>query len=536
MARPLPLIALCALVLVPLGAASWASQGASEPDTWIDRASGFMFSQPDTSPSQAVSRVYFNGFSGTEAGDGTGFATPLSPNAAALATAHASYPQRAWAMLGVWKDCNHDGYVGSGEQGLLEYRTTLLDATVGERTCPAGPVPVDPATGAPPEGWTPVHNDGAWVHELFALGWRHREPDGSFVRTDPWTLEDSGLRAWSDDGVPGQPPSETSCRTFAPRGTYHSVGALVAYLDCYDAERVGRAASSLPPQAAPLWTRVADVANPWGDEGDPAVVGVWDCSRPIYGQYAPVPLSIYSPSPRLDTRAVSPAGETSAVLSGFDFCNRATRDDGGTHVEHVAASAPYALELDEGGDMGFVRNRTDFALVYDEPVRGSPVGGPWALADGGSGNGILDAPPFWHSDSVRSASRNPYFSRSTLGPDTVRYATYYAWVPVGLVAQYGLSMPGGPRAWTYGAEACGAATSGIVNGWQCDRTPWYAEGSEPRAHELGGRPSVPGDGVPIGPRPGDPYDLRDVDCYDESAGPARSAGLTYGMLSGTACA
>ena len=31
------------------------------------------------------------------------------------------------------------------------------------------------------------------------------------------------------------------------------------------------------------------------------------------------------------------------------------------------------------------------------------------------------------------------------------------------------------------------------------------------------------------------FELRDVDCYDQSVGPARQAGVGWGVLSGTSC-
>jgi hypothetical protein len=46
---------------------------------------------------------------------------------------------------------------------------------------------------------------------------------------------------------------------------------------------------------------------------------------------------------------------------------------------------------------------------------------------------------------------------------------------------------------------------------------------------------IDGQSVPIGPRPGDTFNLRDVDCYDESVGAARGLGVGYGLLSNTQC-
>jgi hypothetical protein len=41
--------------------------------------------------------------------------------------------------------------------------------------------------------------------------------------------------------------------------------------------------------------------------------------------------------------------------------------------------------------------------------------------------------------------------------------------------------------------------------------------------------------MPISVTPGAPFNLRDIDCYDQSAEPLRQNGVQYGVFTGTAC-
>src|SRR5439155_20516801 len=127
----------------------------------------------------------------------------VSPNVGALGTATPLDPYTPMAVLGVWKDCNEDGYIGYGDQGLLEYRSELL--ALSSSVCPPRSTPIDPTTGRVPYDWFPSHNDGSWVRELLPIGW---DRQGLSITGQPYDLNiydinDSGARVWADDGPAG---------------------------------------------------------------------------------------------------------------------------------------------------------------------------------------------------------------------------------------------------------------------------------------------------------------------------------------------
>ena len=280
-------IAAMMLLTVPLGAAEWRGRGFYEPDTAQDVAGGFMYNDPDTGTTGA--KVYFSAFPAYYV---------LSPNhnSAALGTQAAPYPTNLHAVLGVWKDCNKDGYIGTPEGLFTEYLSALLlDTSV----CPPTPT-VDHAD----ESFTPVHNDGQWVREFLAIG-----PD--FVAGAPGTEDDQGpehvnntnhfnladesARIWGDWGLP-EDETKASCPVNPrPTGTYQSTGGFLRYADCFSNWRVtgqwndvahlagqpglafDDAAKERPDQSAtPL-----NQPNPWGQEGDASYVSAFDCSQPI---------------------------------------------------------------------------------------------------------------------------------------------------------------------------------------------------------------------------------------------------------------
>lgn len=149
--------------------------------------------------------------------------------------------------------------------------------------------------------------------------------------------------------------------------------------------------------------------------------------------------------------------------------------------------------------------------------------------------------------TIIGEDRNPYTNREVLKSGSVfapvQYVTSYVSLSSTAISAYGLVLPHGATTGIYGAENCGTAMSGVVNGWRCDPHTWW-----PGACQLGYDccntdpnggyackvliEGVPSDGsVDVG----HPYNLRDVDCYDTSVDGARQAGVSYGTLTGTSC-
>ena len=198
--------AVVALMAAVPAAGAWSSQGAFEPDTLRDVQDGFMFLEPDTDPAESKEQVYFNLIQHA-------YVTSVNPNVGAAKTGIRSTPtQTLSAFLGVWKDCNADGYIGAAESAIHEYRSELLlDSTI----CPAGG----------------VYNSGDWVYEFRWIGWNDQtsnETNFGFRNI----VNDTSSRVWADLGLPGAVGGGTCPINPQPEGTTASTGGMISYLAC----------------------------------------------------------------------------------------------------------------------------------------------------------------------------------------------------------------------------------------------------------------------------------------------------------------
>lgn len=551
-------LTLVVLLAAPSAAAGWAIKGAWEPDTRWD-VDGRMRLEPDRDARTGVRNVYFNGFNGA----GTMLTTSLNPNVATLGTSVQAAPFLPIAMFGLWKDCNGDGYVGLGDQGLVEYRAELLfDATY----CPPTPSSSAPA-------WT-THNDGVWVVELIPIGY---DDITTAEDENPLNLNDTAARVWADWGLPSD-PAPSSCATApAPRGTFRSTGGLLRYLDCFTANRIADALTTAaqtagvpelgfgdaPPghpdeSASPLNQR-----NPWGSEADAPLVRAFDCGQPSEivlsdptdpgnGQGALQLVAdedgviarqnVYAPNPAVQPEG-SPAGTVNETQAGATDCDRSDADEAVDLDGRRAGSdgdLPYALEgPSEPVPADAPRARTDFAFAFEEGKRNASAGGLLGARsrdDGGVGTTSLTG--LWVSVGTPVAGRDAYVTRRDVGPEPVTYVTYYAFVDPGLASDANLVLPSQNQVAFYAEDGC---ESGRV---ACDPAAWWrgAQGEDitPRDSRLGidaTNPTVPSadPATRIGVRVGQHYHMRDVDCVDASATGPREAGVHWGALTGTAC-
>lgn len=294
------LLTLTAVMLlsIPTGLAEWKGRGFYEPDTKLDRELGFMFANPDTSPTGE--KVYFSAYASY-------YVATVNHNLATVGSNVAPYPTNIHFMLGAWKDCNKDGYVGQAETALLEYRSELL--VLDTSVCPAK------ATPSPiPQGWFPSHNDGQWVREFLWIGPDHVRPDtgnsGCFdhpttadcVRaennTNPFNVADESARIWADWGLPSESASASCPINPRPRGTYQSTGGLLRFVDCPASWRITGAINNAVATANSTGVHALDVIafsdsaqhrpdesnsilnqkNPYGQQSDASFVEAWDCN------------------------------------------------------------------------------------------------------------------------------------------------------------------------------------------------------------------------------------------------------------------
>ena len=556
-----PILLLVVLLSAPLVAA-YGFRGDVEPSTKRDGTDGYMWTTPNTAP---ANKVYFNGFSGTYVGYTAGITTSVNPNVAALGSAHQNYPYRAWALLGIWRDCNNDGYVGYGDQALLEYRVELLRAPVGpgEGICPAEQLPQ-----TVPRNWLPVHNDGTLVREFLPIGWDVYQGSTGCPRTMLYTcsdrnvfnVNDSESRVWADWDEPGAPPGTQCYVRPHPRGTWHSVGGAVTWADCFATNKIMGLIDTANLESTYEGVKGYDCdnsyvlaeyhagCNPWGETKQASHVDAFDCRKGDQLVAPPrnatvgdqtvtwgytVNVSRPQATPGVTTRG-SIAGTLNETYSDFDDCRENNQGNPGL------SGAPYSTESDIQNQNGR-RFQHDQVLVYQEGIRPTApvpvyqaIGGPSGPEDGGVGwRGINSFEGYWVGTSVTAASRNPYVNRDTVQPMKVTYTTFYASLGGAATSRYGFQFPG--TAGTYGSEACPTLGAGAPdrNGWACDPAAWWP--LEPTGAKTMPQATYSVGTVDIGVKAGQKYQLRDVDCFDESVTLLREQGISYGVASGSQC-
>jgi hypothetical protein len=541
-------LAITLLMTVPAGVQAWAGKGSYEPDTSYDATNGWMYTGTDTTPcgdatcATGPNDVYFNGFLGQPLTyEGISFNSGTNPNFATVGSEIPTFPDSPKAMLGIWKDCNDDGYIGLGDNALFEYRTEVLNAQIAAGLAPAGICPVGAIPAPIPYKWMPVHNDGTWVHEFIGLGEENGpNPQIAFAQS-PWNLVDEGARVWVDDGLPGGPPTGTCYTLNYPPGSFHTVGGIESVLDCYLTNKIENNAQTVcgATNTCAEWSQVKATGNPWGEENGGSMVTVWDCSQ---GPVATGPAvtnyhdAVNHPKvpPTVDPTG-SPGGTANATGSGLTARCSPYFNSTETNPGATLAAAPYTAESNVNQING-VKLAPDFQMRFTEdtarpaPVVGSSLG-RGSPGDGGIGQDVYGR-GFWASNGVRALSRNPLVDRTLLKPQGVTVYSYYAFVSPQAISDYHLSLPKTPygaqlTTGTYGAEACGSFTTGVHNEWACDPNAWYPNGQDGCTSQL--------ENINYCAKVGDAYDMLDVDCYDYSVSALRSVGVGYGVLTGTSC-
>jgi hypothetical protein len=562
-------------------AAAWSGVGSYEPDTTRDITDGWMYPTADTSACGATAspcvkeQVYLNGYPGQCAQ----VCYITNPNVGTLHSSIYVADESFHAIFGVWKDCNADGYIGLGDDGLWDYREEVLTVPGGLGVGPGlsiCPVQTEPAGGVPANGnWFPVHNDGTWIREFIPIGWSDQQSvTGDH---DPWNLNDNNARVWADYGLPEEPYAPSCPLIPVEHGTFGSVGGLLHTYDCREGftvtstfDSVADSDPTLQPYSFSDHPRdqqnsasKANVKNPWGQASDGSYAEVWDCSQPTthvvtLGKpfQAVGNLGFYQvnvsqprvpPSVTPTQAGASPSGTVNDAGSGFDQCHRPTGadDQNGAapqgiiyegssdnfHAGKSLANAPYLIEYD----------------VASTPARVTPD--DWMAP---SGDTYPHSPydkaghPDWPDPTSEQATgsigqwggthqwTNPFFLQKYQLQTGGVYHTFY-----GYTSLAGVQTPKGAATGTYGAESCGSFTTGIHNGWQCDPTKWWvnSQGADlkngARSAALGPLNCSTGTTCGFyGATVGDPYNVRDIDCYDQSIGAVRDAGLSYSQLDG----
>lgn len=522
----------CVLTLAfPVAGAAWNLAGAIEPDTPEDRADPTMPQLPDQDPDPAVRRVYFSVVAQEDmpGPGGARYNTNVLPGARMLPLASFS----ASAYLGVWKDCNRDGYVGSADGALWQYHTTLLPDTT---LCPPG---------------TSHHND-SWVVEfvwispiVYLPGWPALQP--------PHVIVDPEAVVWGDLGRPGDSRAAPCDVARIPAGTTSRTAGLVALADCA-LQRRGASALETLDETAGTELAFDDPDDPQGDCGHPLnqPVGLLHDRRPCPGETPGKLAASDEPlvttfdcrrSPSTNVNDPTGLDQVPNRADGSIFTiptfNPGVSDDPmrASLYEPVNATAgvvircpyypfplyllfllagpgviPYgasSLEAPDASEVQPAKRTADFLTEFaDGSLRrgGSipqPVLGRYPY---NAGVTVLEETYGVGYTTRGDGKRAPEYSglvRSDYTPAGATHLTFYARVGRGTVEAVAL-----PPTRTYGSEACADGLSGIVAGWDCDATHWWSPAY--------GATAAPSGVVP--PRPGWSYHYRDVDCYDGSVG------------------
>ena len=220
--RTLSLVIGALFLALPVASATWYNAGSYEPDTKYDTSGGWMHLEADDSPDASVRQVYFNVYP-------TYYLTATNANVGALGTGVRQVNLvHYYANLGVWKDCNLDGYIGMAESAVDAYRAELLPEN---HVCPA-------------DADNPLsHNDGTWVWEMIAIG---NLPDNN---TAPMIV-DTDVAVWGDIGEPGRVPGTSCPLAPLPHGTSAGTGAFIRWADCLANFRITETVNALDPNGS----------------------------------------------------------------------------------------------------------------------------------------------------------------------------------------------------------------------------------------------------------------------------------------------
>lgn len=525
-------IAAAALLLAPAAAATWSSYGAYEPDTPWDVRSLMWHDAPGT----VTNRVYFNAF--VQYVDGGPNGGVINPNVGMLKTRFDPVGERAFeAVLGVWTDCNQDGYIGMAESAVREYKSEVLEATFGSSICPPS---AGHAIGA---AWDGSNNYNGWVSELIPIGNKETK------KADKRVWKDDEAMVWGDPGQPNDAAAqvERGCSTFPGRGHGHNVGGILFAADCEGRRTV----QGQPASVLDTFDLVGGPAGlGWGedpessgsplnvefgsDESQHSAVYVQDCdAEPILTTGKDLPGDDQDDVVLLRPAPANPIGDPgSATVPGtlnytqesigvlpddtdgrgnVSTSNCDFEDDSGNDFYSNIESNPAASQVDG-------KNRATWNFAFNTATRGSlpvnfiPSGagaagiptdlGVEATTAGCTHSGCMQS--FWVGTGT--AIYTPPVTRSTTDPtiaDAPHYS-FYAFVGAATLDR-GFVTPGGSG--TYGAAQCGANEDGEHNGWNCNSAEWYL--LEDGTPQVETRPLA---------RVGDTYLFRDVDCYDGGAG------------------
>lgn len=495
---------LTAGALFPLASAGWKYRGTNEPDTQFDELDGFMWDDTDTTNDQSNRRVYMNGYAHVAQ-------VWLNPNVGALGSRNQPGTEVSMSvMLGIWKDCNGDGYIGLAEAGALEYRVELLTDTT---TCP----PQSIVVGNEPDFYP--FNDGNWVREFLWIG-----DDPNNRRFNPTVFPIDGTKVWFDWGRPDQLPGTTCPTTGAI--SVRSTGAFLEWADCFTGYSGVRALNDAEDATgAPVggWDlsdvehseNTLNVPNPlwaplYGEDGDGFGDGTLGRDHHASGErserFATVWVCGEDSSEPNTNPEVNPEG--SVYETGNETYNSVQHGNCKSDDPDSDQGLPYvALEGNtesQNADAG--KDRASDHMIFGPGSRSrlnaaSSVLGPYSPTDLGlTVERDLDTiGPSWRSNILWGRTPTPVTRAGE--PTPAQYMTFYA----SLGSTSGLQLPNGGAVAVYGkmpGQPCNNIDFGVNAGWKCEPAAWQ------------GRCTVDKIDAERCVLVGQEYHLRDIDCWD----------------------
>lgn len=565
MQRSAALTLFLALILVaPTAIGTWYAYGSYEPDTTFDEQDGYMWLDPNE---EQLDKAYLNVIPIQRT-------TWTNPNLGATGSRILIPGSTGFdAFFGTWVDCNGDNYIGHAESVLIEYPARLLpeDSICHDTAMKAynqqdwvaelrwisngleGYGGFDGNNDGIPDG-----RDGRAIRDLGASVWGDFGTPGDtmgreicprdiprngtqrtgvflnwadcFAAHRGWATADAtgdsigmGFERHEDFDQAGHPVNQETL------GEDNGDRTMITAWDCTTPrERYNtgvRDANSGRYNVTPTGVSDNAIHVPWvvvtEDDGDlnlsvntaTTVNGVYSEETLGFGNVTVAGQRIHNGAGHFAPEQPRPVGSPGVQQGGtvagtinHTVYSPATQGDC-----TETAGDPYPLESNSLGESKNYKNRVTMHFAYYEEQRSGRARSGMAFYGAQVypvvRGGILVSGTTWYSETSAPSELGetgptpPQFVRSDLQPEGAVYWTFYANLTAALtVVTLPPSSPG-----TYGTDWCGSSTSGLVDGFECDRTKWYLQA----------------DGTPLAnrefyPRPGHPYHLRDVDCYDGS--------------------
>lgn len=583
--------AAVAVVALTLGAApAWADHNAwggfsqaYEPNTMWDTA-GYM---PQQSNSAAVEKIYFNGLIVKDS------VAALNPYEVQVADGNVLGPEGYFfaAVLGYWRDCNGDDYIGAKNvpASMGNFEVYPRDAyEIDTSICPLGSPynPVNRITGDP-DGWIDefrwVGPGGGWDSYEQQVWARVCANPPSVIKKvecavgvtsgDPNGVTDNRSKVWADWGHPGFNHIPFQGLTGGhPPGTYQDSDGTLRYVDDATAQTLSATLGSAwtnkpnigdcgapadtpqllggPDGSCGLWPlyqvkRLVNDGNAeTGNEDQPTpLVTVFDiedddggddnpCTDFVSMAAGPGYVAIADPDPSVNENFLV-QGSTMGTVANVQAGVNATRTSNGAQGAGECGSGDTATGSLETNtqDAELTHRQPDDWLTFTRDQRWHYLdaqGFQDMPADGagirGGVTGLVTDSPGWFGQ-VGWTPRPP---RHGWGSLTTMWASFYADVTAqgisGAGATNTVALPSAQQdRWTYGVpEYCLAVVTGASslapNDWECSRDVWHAKRII--------------DGVAERAILGDKYDLRDVDCFDNTISYSMAPGVKLGASEG----